>query len=425
MTVFKNDHEENFGKFIPHFKQYNQLLVWTNPPPNAGGMDTWYGQVNWARHNSPALRSQNRWFLSRTAASGGGDLNELLAVAKYEEPNVGPTNTDIVLAFALLFHHDNGHTTATANYDLRGDGNDTLWNILGLDVTKSYTAKNLASSNPNIALAGWPKTGQNLYDNGIYVDLQGDNGQAITTDGALVQYIKLDEAPFLAAYGSINVAGTFNSWSTTADTMQLVADHSWEITISISATNPTFKFVADQSFSNDDWGDNAQTDTSIPIALQTGDLEGANISITGVLNGTYTFTFYDDSFDYKIEAAQNSAPSITMPGSYTTPVGFNWTRPVTVTDADGDTTTISAPVTPAGTTFTDNGDNTGSFSWTPSSAFENTTNQVCITANDGQGETNSIVTNYYYIVVPYDNDGDGLPDGWEYDEFWKHLFLRQ
>ena len=47
------EHEENFGKLVPHFKRWNQLQVWTNAPPFNSGMAQWYGRVNWARLNSP------------------------------------------------------------------------------------------------------------------------------------------------------------------------------------------------------------------------------------------------------------------------------------------------------------------------------------------------------------------------------------
>ncbi|MFO1529486.1 MAG: hypothetical protein U1F77_07055 [Kiritimatiellia bacterium] len=71
------------------------------------------GTVNRARLNSPALRSPNRWFLSRTAASRRGDLGNLFAVAKYDQPAVGPAGRgDVVLAFSLLLPHGRAHGTA-------------------------------------------------------------------------------------------------------------------------------------------------------------------------------------------------------------------------------------------------------------------------------------------------------------------------
>ena len=194
---FLTAHESNFGKFIPNFKQWNKLLVWEFPPPNSTGMADWYGNVNRARLNSPALRSPNRWFLNRTVDSGGGELGNLFAVAKYDEPGIGPQGgADVVLAFSLLLPHSGPHGTAAGTYDLRGAG-DALWNQLGLHTGREYIARNLASSSPAAILQGWPRSGQSLYDDGVFVSLQGDNAQPITTDGALVQYLKLDAVPAL------------------------------------------------------------------------------------------------------------------------------------------------------------------------------------------------------------------------------------
>ena len=182
---FRTDHEENFGKYIPNFKQWNQLMVWSNPPPNAEGLAQWYGRVNWARHNSPALRSQNRYFLSKV---GGGDEARILASAKYETAYASPSNGDVVLAFALIFRHGEAHTGASATYDLQG-----AWSLLGMNTSKYYNVRNLASSDAGTYL--WPsnKAGAELYNNGLWVNLPGGTVNAITNDGELVQYLKLQE----------------------------------------------------------------------------------------------------------------------------------------------------------------------------------------------------------------------------------------
>jgi hypothetical protein len=175
--------ELNFGKYIPNFKQWNKLTVWDSPPINSSGMDQWYGRVNWARHNSPALRSLNRYFLSNTS---GGDNERILAVAKYEEPYASPTNSDVVLAFALIL--DSSHTPASDTYDLQ-----PCWDQMGLDTGKYYNVRNLASSDAlGTYLWATNRLGQDLYDNGIWVSLPADDGGSITRDGALVQYLKID-----------------------------------------------------------------------------------------------------------------------------------------------------------------------------------------------------------------------------------------
>ncbi|MCO6399712.1 MAG: hypothetical protein J5I99_00605 [Verrucomicrobia bacterium] len=186
---FLTQHEQNFGKWIPHFKQWNKLTVWEQHPDYSDGLPQWYGRVNWARHNSPALRSPNQYFLSKL---GGGEEGSIFAVAKYETPYASPSTSDVVFAFSLFLRHGEAHFSATAVYDLTG-----AWSLLGLDTGKTYRVRNLASSDASAYLTnGWPRTGQDLYDNGFYVDLGGGaEGPAITADGQVVQYLKIEEAP--------------------------------------------------------------------------------------------------------------------------------------------------------------------------------------------------------------------------------------
>lgn len=187
-TGFKTPHEENFGKFIPNFKQWNQLTVWTNTP-DYGGTDLaqWYGRVNWARHNSAALRSQNRWFLSKV---GGGDESRILAAAKYENAYASPRTSDVVLAFALLLRNDEGsHVGASATYDLQ-----PAWSLLGLSTSKYYKARNLVSSNAVDTYVWTNISGATLYNSGLWVSLNaGTAAQPITADGELVQFLKIEE----------------------------------------------------------------------------------------------------------------------------------------------------------------------------------------------------------------------------------------
>ena len=414
---FKTDHELNFGKHIPHFKQWNQLMVWYpgTQPPNATGMAQWYGRVNWARHNSTALRSQNRWFLSRTAASGGGDLGNVFAVAKWDEPFVGPANTDIVLAFALLLPHGGPHGSATASYDLRGSG-DALWNLLGLDVSKTYTVRNLASSDASFILN--TVSGQSLYDNGLFVSLQGDNGQPITTDGALVQYLKVEEVPFSSSFSTMTLAGTFNSFDPTLNNMTLIGDFTWQTTISINETDPEFKFVADGDWSNADWGDDSQSDVTVPITDEAADLESSNnMLLSGSLSGEYTFTFDELAGEYSVAGFVNSSPSITFAGPYVAPLGQSWSRQVGSSDPDGDAVSLSNPIAPPGASFTDHGDGTGTFNWIPGIGDVGTMYAVDLVADDGRGLSSSLVTNNYTLLVPADSEPDGLPDDWEFGFF--------
>lgn len=183
---FRTDHEENFGKFVPHFKQWNQLMVWSNPPPNNTGLAQWYGRVNWARHNSPALQSPNRYFLSTT---DGDDNAAILAVAKYEQGYASPTNKDVVLAFANLLRHGEAHALAADTFNLQ-----PAWDLLGLDTGKYYQVQNLASSDAFSDVWDDPKSGSELYSSGLYISLGAGTSGNITNDGELVQYLRITEA---------------------------------------------------------------------------------------------------------------------------------------------------------------------------------------------------------------------------------------
>ncbi len=179
-------HELNFGKFVPHFKKWNKLLVWDNPPPDSTGMAQWYGRVNWARLNSPALRSRNRFFLNTT---GGGQDSRILAVAKYETPGASPATSDVVIAFTRFLEHGAAHSLAANTYNLQ-----PAWSVLGLDTGKSYTVRNLAASDAFFEFTnGWPKTGADLYNNGLFVSLGAGTSGNITNDGEIVQYLKFVE----------------------------------------------------------------------------------------------------------------------------------------------------------------------------------------------------------------------------------------
>ena len=182
------DFELNFGKNIPHFKKWNKLRVWEEPPLEAASreMAQWHGRVNWARLNSPALQSPNQYFLSRTA---GGDNSKIFAVAKYEEAGAVRNGKDAVLAFAL-FVNAGDHSGANDTYSLAG-----CWDLLGLTNSPDvyYNVRNLASSLAEDTLWVTPKSGADLYAGGVWVGFSSDSGANIYDNGAIVQYLKIEE----------------------------------------------------------------------------------------------------------------------------------------------------------------------------------------------------------------------------------------
>ena len=182
--------ELNFGKYIPHFKAWNRLRVWSDPPLDTSRqMAQWHGRINWARLNSPALQSPNQYFLSRTA---GGDNAKIFAVAKYEEAGAVANGKDAVLAFALFVNDGaNGHAGASDTYDLAG-----CWDLLGLENSADvyYNVRNLAASDAGATLWATPKSGAELYSGGVWVGFDSDDTGNIYDDGHVVQYLKIEPA---------------------------------------------------------------------------------------------------------------------------------------------------------------------------------------------------------------------------------------
>ena len=90
-------YELNFGKTIPNFKRYNCMTnIWA-PGHRDWNIQGIYGRINGARKNSPALRSQQNYFLARTDTSAY-DSN-ITAIAKFQAAGVSAASQDVVFAF--------------------------------------------------------------------------------------------------------------------------------------------------------------------------------------------------------------------------------------------------------------------------------------------------------------------------------------
>ncbi|MDP3851024.1 MAG: hypothetical protein Q8Q59_11000 [Luteolibacter sp.] len=237
-------YETNFGKQVAHFKKFNSMKPgWLKRVPvEQGGAGSPYGEeflwdafsaVGQARRFSPALRSNNRYYLNRK--SDGQPKNEIWAVAKYEQPNTSPNLTDVVFAYANL-RTEQGPSD-TFNLDVTANGS----NLFGIKPGRVYNVKNIAAYtkiDPNRRDYWlWPDQdagpasgipGGSLLDTGSYVALN----PLPATSGAWssapyeVQFLKLYDVtqppsptipagPNLYAY-AIGDSVTF-SWSATED----------------------------------------------------------------------------------------------------------------------------------------------------------------------------------------------------------------
>jgi len=90
-------------------------------------------------------------------------------------------------------------------------------------------------------------------------------------------------------------------------------------------------------------------------------------------------------------APSNHPPTLSAPATEQVNVGASLSFTVTATDPDGDHVALSASALPSGATFTDHGDNTGSFAWTPGSNQAGNYN-VSFLGYDGRGGTGTANT---------------------------------
>jgi autotransporter-associated beta strand protein len=212
-------YESNFGKWIPHFKQWNKATFWETHPANSAGLAQWHGYVNRARLGSPALRSLNRYFLNDMA---GNYDNGIFSVAKYENAYGSPSTSDVVLAFAVIL--GDPHAEDSQTYDV-----DPCFDLLGLDTGTYYNVRNLAAADTNSYLWETARSGQDLRDNGIYIAFTAGVSGNITNDGALVQYLKVciispPDAPTVNPASATNDTHFTASWNTSDTATNYVLD---------------------------------------------------------------------------------------------------------------------------------------------------------------------------------------------------------
>ena len=175
-------YEINFSKSIPHFKRYNHMTnIW-----NAGwsaDIRATYGRLNAARENSPALRSQQNYFL---ADSTSGSWNpDIFAVAKIQQAGVSAATQDVVFAF-INNDFRTGYNRA-GNFKLNAT-NSSGANWFGIQPEHVYNVVNIAATNPATML--WPApgfTGSTIIANGIYVGFQSN----ATWSGGQAQFLRL------------------------------------------------------------------------------------------------------------------------------------------------------------------------------------------------------------------------------------------
>lgn len=187
--------ELNFGKQIPQFKTYNSMMpLWRQLDRNTGDaihLLALYSAISEARRASPALRSNEGWFL-RLKHNPAPD--QIFGVGKVEKTGAEPASSDVVFAFVNLAV---GADSATPN----GDGFDVdikagPQNVFGISSNHSYNVKNIGAldrQRRDRCLWDGGRSGAEVLQNGISVrmDRVPMDEEGWATAPYEVQYLKL------------------------------------------------------------------------------------------------------------------------------------------------------------------------------------------------------------------------------------------
>ncbi len=221
-------YEINFGKPVPHFKTYNSMMtLWGNNDYALNQLAPAYSAINAAREFSPALRSNNRFFLNQTS----GSPNEgIFSVAKFESRNASPVTSDVVFGFVNL----NRSVATNATFNLNVDADSNGANDFGIKPARKYNVKNIAAHTAQVPNrrdlwlwggAGAGFTGSTVLSNGVFVGLNsipGASPSTWTNAPYEAQYLKLYDT---TAPG--NVAGSVSNNLTNTYVIGTSATFTW------------------------------------------------------------------------------------------------------------------------------------------------------------------------------------------------------
>ncbi len=149
---------------------------------------------------------------------------------------------------------------------------------------------------------------------------------------------------FSGALTNLTVAGSFNAWDAASRNMRKVTNFVWATVLDFGGeTNPTFRFVANDGATGAAWGDNAQTNFSLPMQSIAA-AAGSNILVSGAFTGAVSITFNETNFAYTVRpAGASDVDGDGLPDAWEFQYGFD---PLTANDAsydaDGDGLSNSA-----------------------------------------------------------------------------------
>ena len=166
-----------FDRWIPNILTWhNMQTLWNN---RDAVLEDAYSRVNKGRMLNGATRLHDQWYLDKT---DGSPHQQIFSVLKYDKFGWDPAFQNVVLNFVNLtpFTQQSGVFKLS---DVQA---------IYLDPARYYNVRNLTSDDPNTQIWAPPgRTGQDIIDNGIYVDMPSDGIN--NPQYAFVQMLKLEE----------------------------------------------------------------------------------------------------------------------------------------------------------------------------------------------------------------------------------------
>ena len=209
--------------------------------------------------------------------------------------------------------------------------------------------------------------------------------------GSAVTHIHVESAPTLA----INPIDDVTVAEGASISVPVNASGVPGAVITLTASLPTFATL------NPPGTGTGAVSTTITVTPPTGSTGTHHASVTATSLGVSV----TETFDIIVTGGtgtENHAPVLTAPATATVAVGSTLNFDVTATDPDGDHVDLVGSALPPGSTFHDNGDNTGTFAWSPITGQAGT-HLASFSGNDGRGGSGSASTTITVTDVVSEN----------------------
>jgi hypothetical protein len=313
-----------------------------------------------------------------TATAGGVATTQIFQIMVNA---AGSNQAPVVSAPALRDVTAGSNLNFTVNAsDADGDAITSL-DVSGLPSGATFTPN---GSNTSAIFSWTPGDG----DAGEY-DVQFTASNSLS--GAAVTHIHVESAPTLAITPIDDVTVAEGA----SISVPVNASGVPGAVVTLTASLPTFATL------NPPGTGTGSVNTTITVDPPTGSTGTHHASVTATSLGVSV----TETFDIIVTGGtgtENHAPTLIAPASATVAVGSTLNFDVTATDPDGDHVELFGSALPPGSTFHDNGDNTGTFGWSPI-AGQAGTHLASFSGNDGRGGSGSASTTITVTDVVSEN----------------------